>query len=44
MVQRGEALFTQLACVTCHLTTARAAGRRSSVYTGSQVTLDTDAS
>jgi cytochrome c oxidase subunit II len=40
MAQRGEALFTQLACVTCHL--ADGSGRGPSlvgVY-GSQVTLD----
>ena len=40
MLQRGEALFTQLACVTCHLTDGTGRGPSLIGVYGSQVTLD----
>ena len=43
LVQRGEALFTQLACVTCHLTDGSGRGPSLEGLYGSQVTLDNDA-
>jgi cytochrome c oxidase subunit II len=41
--QRGEALFTQLACVTCHLTDGTGRGPSLEGLYGSQVTLDSGA-
>ena len=43
MLQRGEALFTQLACVTCHLPDGTGRGPSLVGLYGSQVTLDTGA-
>jgi cytochrome c oxidase subunit 2 len=43
LVQRGEALFTQLACVTCHLPDGSGRGPSLEGLYGSQVTLDDDA-
>jgi len=43
MQQRGEALFTQLACVTCHLTDGTGRGPSLIGVYGSQVTLDSGA-
>jgi cytochrome c oxidase subunit II len=43
MLQRGEALFTQLACVTCHLTDGTGRGPSLIGVYGSQVTLDSGA-
>jgi cytochrome c oxidase subunit II len=43
MVQRGEALFTQLACVTCHLPDGSGRGPSLVGLYGSQVTLDSGA-
>jgi len=43
MQQRGEALFTQLACVTCHLPDGTGRGPSLVGLYGSQVTLDTGA-
>jgi cytochrome c oxidase subunit II len=40
LVQRGEALFTQLACVTCHLPDGTGRGPSLEGLFGSQVTLD----
>jgi len=40
LVQRGEALFTQLACVTCHLPDGTGRGPSLEGLYGSQVTLD----
>jgi cytochrome c oxidase subunit 2 len=40
LVQRGEALFTQLACVTCHLPDGSGRGPALEGLFGSQVTLD----
>jgi len=40
LVQRGEALFTQLACVTCHLPDGTGRGPSLVGLYGSQVTLD----
>jgi len=41
--QRGEALFTQLACVTCHLPDGTGRGPALAGVFGSQVTLDSGA-
>jgi len=43
LVQRGEALFTQLACVTCHLPDGSGRGPSLEALYGSQVTLDSGA-
>jgi cytochrome c oxidase subunit II len=43
LVQRGEALFTQLACVTCHLPDGTGRGPALEGLYGSQVTLDSGA-
>jgi cytochrome c oxidase subunit 2 len=43
MQQRGEALFTQLACVTCHLPDGTGRGPSLVGLYGSQVTLDSGA-
>jgi cytochrome c oxidase subunit 2 len=43
MLQRGEALFTQLACVTCHLPDGTGRGPSLIGLYGSQVTLDNGA-
>jgi len=43
LVQRGEALFTQLACVTCHLPDGTGRGPSLAGLYGSQVTLDNGA-
>ena len=43
MQQKGEALFTQLACVTCHLTDGTGRGPSLIGVYGSQVTLDSGA-
>jgi len=43
LVQRGEALFTQLACVTCHLPDGSGRGPSLTGLYGSQVTLDSGA-
>jgi cytochrome c oxidase subunit 2 len=43
LVQRGEALFTQLACVTCHLPDGTGRGPSLEGLYGSQVTLDSGA-
>jgi cytochrome c oxidase subunit II len=43
LVQRGEALFTQLACVTCHLPDGTGRGPSLESLYGSQVTLDSGA-
>jgi cytochrome c oxidase subunit II len=43
LVQRGEALFTQLACVTCHLSDGTGRGPSLEGLYGSQVTLDSGA-
>ena len=40
LAQRGEALFTQLACVTCHLPDGSGRGPSLLGLYGSQVTLD----
>ena len=40
LMQRGEALFTQLACVTCHLPDGTGRGPTLEGLYGSQVTLD----
>jgi len=43
LLQRGEALFTQLACVTCHLPDGTGRGPSLEGLYGSQVTLDNGA-
>src|SRR5262245_24005876 len=43
LLQRGEALFTQLACVTCHLPDGTGRGPSLEGLYGSPVTLDTGA-
>jgi len=43
LAQRGEALFTQLACVTCHLPDGSGRGPSLGGLYGSQVTLDSGA-
>ena len=43
MIQRGEQLFTQLACVTCHLPDGTGRGPSLEGLYGSQVTLDNGA-